>query len=383
VKAHVVASLWAEPRVPHPPARVWRDWVLVALLAGAGALETALRTDVSWRPVGLLVLGALAAALLIRRTHPFGAVALGFGVGMVADTLAALTGGVGPVSMYAMMFALVLPYSLLRWGSGREVAAGCSVLLAALVSSLVRDRSTIGELLIGLVFLSLPAVLGASVRFWASARTRELDQVRLREREQLARELHDTVAHHVSAMVIQAQAGRVTAVADPSAAVSALEIIEAEGSRTLAEMRTMVSALRDRDDAELSPQSGLAEVERLARAGGGPPRVDVRLVGELDDVEPAVASAAYRIAQESVTNATRHARGATLVDVLVVGEPGTVRVRVADDGDPVAASRGPDGYGLVGMRERAALLGGTLAAGPGETRGWVVTATLPQRRAAS
>jgi signal transduction histidine kinase len=285
--------------------------------------------------------------------------------------------------MYATMFALVLPYSLLRWGSGREVVAGCSVLLAALVSSLVRDRSTIGELLIGLVFLSLPAVLGASVRFWASARTRELDQVRLREREQLARELHDTVAHHVSAMVIQAQAGRVTAVADPSAAVSALEIIEAEGSRTLAEMRTMVSALRDRDDAELSPQSGLAEVERLARKGGDPPRVDVRLVGELDHVEPAVASAAYRIAQESVTNATRHARGATLVDVLVVGEPGTVRVRVADDGDPVAASRGPDGYGLVGMRERAALLGGTLAAGPGETRGWVVTATLPQRRAAS
>ncbi len=124
------------------------------------------------------------------------------------------------------------------------------------------DSPTSAEASIGLVLLVFPAVLGASVRFWSTSRLRELDQVRLREREQLARELHDTVAHHVSAMVIRAQAGRVVAGSRPEAAVEALEIIEAEGSRTLAEMRSMVGALRERRRRRARP----AERDRRHRA---------------------------------------------------------------------------------------------------------------------
>ncbi len=110
-----------------------------------------------------------------------------------------------------------------------------------------------------------PAVLGALVRFWTTSRTREIDQVRLREREQLARELHDTVAHHVSAMVDPGAGGPGGCpVATRERRSMRSRVIEDEGSRTLAEMRTMVGALRDGEDAELAPQNGIADIERLA-----------------------------------------------------------------------------------------------------------------------
>jgi signal transduction histidine kinase len=269
---------------------------------------------------------------------------------------------------------------LVRWGSGREVIIGLPIIVAAGVLGIATDFTNIGEAAGGFVFLMFPAVLGALVRFWTRSRTREIDQVRLREREQLARELHDTVAHHVSAMVIRAQAGRVVATSDPEAAVDALRVIEEEGSRTLAEMRTMVGALRDREDASLTPLNGVTDIERLARTIDGEPPVRVGLTGDLDELGPAVGAATYRIAQESVTNALRHARNATRIDVQVVGDQDAVRLTVRDDGDQVHGSSVNAGYGVVGMTERAALLGGTLDAGPGPGRGWVVDAVLPRAR---
>ena len=164
----------------------------------------------------------------------------------------------------------------------------------------------------------------------------------------MARELHDTVAHHISGMVIRAQAGRVVAESRPGAAVEALEIIEAEGSSTLTEMRTMVGALRERDDADLAPQRGAADIERLARSLGDEPLVEVHLSGDLEDLSPSVGAATYRIAQESITNATRHARHATRIVVLVAGERDYIRLTVRDDGDPVSTIRPRDGYGVVG-----------------------------------
>jgi signal transduction histidine kinase len=201
--------------------------------------------------------------------------------------------------------------------------------------------------------------------------------VRMREREQLARELHDTVAHHVSAMVIRAQAGRVVAETRPAAAAEALAVIEAEGSRTLAEMRVLVGALRDpaaEDPADLTPGRGIVDIAALARSD---PRVEVSLTGDLDNLGPAVGAAVFRIAQESVTNAVRHARGAERVTVAVTGEPDAIRCAVTDDGEPVLGPRAV-GYGIVGMTERASLLGGSIQAGPGDRRGWVVEAVIPR-----
>ncbi len=160
----------------------------------------------------------------------------------------------------------------------------------------------------------------------------------------------------------------------------ALEVIEEAASRTLAEMRAMVGALRDGGEPELAPQRGVADVERLARDTAHGPRVDVELSGDLDALRPSVASAIYRLAQESITNALQHARHATRIDVSVAGEADCVRLTVRDDGDAGSDGRGSSGYGLLGMTERATLLGGSLEAGPRPDRGWTVTAVLPRAR---
>ena len=374
----VVRSLRNEPRAAAPPGRVWRDWALVAVLVATAVFEGILRTDVAWRPVALVLAVALVFPLLWRRTHPLAVVVVIFGSVIVLNLVTLFAGPTTSVGLYTMIYVLLVPYALLRWGSGREVMIGLSIIVVAAVLGIASDFNGFGEAVAGFVFLMFPAVLGALVRFWTTSRTREIDQVRLREREQLARELHDTVAHHVSAMVIRAQAGRVVAPSDPAAALDALRVIEEEGSRTLAEMRSMVGALRDREDADLTPQNGIADIERLAGSLDDEPRVQVRLTGDLDALSPAVGAATYRIAQESVTNALRHARNATRIDVQVVGGDHDVRLTVCDDGEPVHASSVAPGYGVVGMTERAALLGGTLAAGPRPDHGWVVDAVLPR-----
>jgi signal transduction histidine kinase len=204
----------------------------------------------------------------------------------------------------------------------------------------------------------------------------------MREREQLARELHDTVAHYVSAIAVRAQAGRTLAATQPAAAVDALEVIEEAASRTLTELRAIVGALRDGDEADLAPQRGVADIARLASAADGP-RVDVELSGDLEGLQPILGAAVYRIAQESITNAVKHARHATRIEVRVSGDRDCVRLTVRDDGDPAPSGTDPAaGYGLAGMSERAALLGGTLEAGPGAGSGWTVTAVLPRSGAA-
>jgi signal transduction histidine kinase len=377
---NAVRSLLAEPRASDPPRRVWRDWVLVAGLLTAVVLEGVLRDDVLWRPVAIAVAVATVCALLWRRTHPLGVVTAVFGALIVVNVVTLISGD-ATFGLNSMICVVLLPYSLVRWGSGREILVGLAFIMVALVLGIASDFTGYGEAAAGSMFLLFPATLGAAFRYRWTARTRELGQVRLRERELLARELHDTVAHHVSAIVIRAQAGRAVAATRPDAAVDALAIIEAEGTRTLAEMRAMVGVLRDDGTAALAPQPGVADLERLARSVGDRPRVEVEVSGDLDDLGPAVGAAIYRIAQESITNAVRHARQATRIDVRLTSYDDSVRLTVRDNGE--ATSRNPGGYGLVGMTERATLLGGTLAAGPDPDRGWSVDVVLPLQRSAS
>ncbi|HUG84105.1 MAG TPA: histidine kinase [Euzebya sp.] len=372
-----IRSLWDEPRPPPPPRRVWRDWALVAVLLPTAGLEGIFREDVVWRPFAVVVCILLVFALLWRRTHPLGVVAVAFGALAVLSIATLITAG-DPVGLYTAALVLLLPYSLARWGSGREVVLGLVIMVASALLSIVVDFTGVPDSVIGMAFLLFPAALGTSVRYRANVRLRDLDQVRLREREQLARELHDTVAHHVSAIAIQAQAGRTLAGSHPERAMNALEAIEESASRTLAEMRKMVGVLRDGDEPERAPQRGVADITRLARSVGDWPRIDVQLSGDLEDLSPSVGAAIYRLAQESITNASRHARHATRITVAVAGEDDCVRLTVRDDGDASPTGRSVPGYGLVGMTERATLLGGTLEAGPGADRGWTVAAVLPK-----
>jgi len=334
-------------------------------------------TDLVWRPVAVVVTVAVLLPLLWRRTHPFAAAMAAFGIFLAFD-VARIFAGIEEGLLWSVAGILVLPYSLFRWGAGREAGIGLGVILVWLVVTHVAEPLDVGDMVAGYGFFLFSAALGASIRFHAKSRTRDIEQAKLRQRNQLARELHDTVGHHVSAIAIQAQAGRTLAASDPERALRTLDTIEEAASRTLAEMRAMVSLLRDGTKADLAPQPGLADLEHLAREVKAPPRVDVQLSGDLDDLNPAVEAALYRIAQESITNAARHARDATSIAIEVMGDDEEVHLMVRDDGRLVPAAQASSGYGLVGMAERATLLGGTLRAGPSSGRGWTVDAVLPK-----
>lgn len=365
-------SVWNAPAAsPAPPTRVWRDWVLVALLPPLAVLEGVLRPDVPGIVPAVIVTIVAVPTLLWRRTRPL----LMLAIPIVA--IEAFRVAIGEdIQLFSSAYVLLLVYSVFRWGSGRAAFAGLVIMLGvSTVPPLLAVPFDLANLIGGLAIVLLTITLGLLFRFRAGFRMRELDRAKSTEREVLARDLHDTVAHHVSAIAIQAQAGLATSDTNPDAAAAALRIIEAEASRTLAEMRSMVRVLRRDDPAQLAPAATLADLRQLAAPAPHVPVVDVVLTGRFEHVAAPVAAAIYRIAQESVTNAKRHARGATRVEVAVDVGADRLRLTVRDDGSATGA--GPVGYGITGMTERAALLGGTCVAGPDPDGGWAVAADLP------
>lgn len=383
-----VRTCLAEPAVADPPARVWRDWAVAGAVVVGAVLETVLRTDakfvglpVGWRVASLVTcLVSIPVAILIRRTRPLAALLLAFGVilgfGAVARLVEGSSGGLNTGAV-----ALVMVYSLYRWGSGRDWLIGGGVLLVALVVGNLVDGSSVGDVIGGGVVLLLPVLIGLNVRSRQLARDRAVTEARANERVTLARELHDTVAHHVSAIAVQAQAGRAVAANSPERAVEILAVIEEAASRALEDMRAMVHTLRAGADAELNPGTGLVDIPRLAQVASGALHVTVDIDAQVGDVTPAVGTALYRLAQESITNAVRHARKATHVRVHIAGDNQQVSITVVDDGEQHVrgtAARTAQGYGLLGMAERVKLLGGTFTAGPLPGRGWQVQAQLPR-----
>ncbi|MBM2615242.1 sensor histidine kinase [Actinoplanes sp. LDG1-06] len=366
----LVRSVWREPRSPGAPVRVRRDWVLLGLVVVLTVLEGVLTGAYPGMVLGLL----LAPAVLWRRTHPLPVVAVAF----VACGAIPFVLGYEPKNN-ALAYLLILPFALFRWGSGRDAVIGGLLILTKITVAAVFGHIGYDDMLLGFVAMIAALALATTFRYRARLLERRLDEAKLLERERLARDLHDTVAHHVSAMAIRAQAGIAVAQRRPEAAVEALRLIETEAKNALAEMRTMVRALRH---ADLAPNPGLTDLRALAGASSSGPPVEVELAGDLDDVPATVGTAIYRLAQESVTNARRHAKEATRIEVRVAADDGYVRLRVSDDGVSAHAS-GSSGFGLVGMSERAGLLGGTCEAGPAPGRGWVVTAALPRTGAAA
>ncbi|XVV00639.1 sensor histidine kinase [Actinosynnema sp. CA-248983] len=366
-------SVWHEPRAPRAPSNAWWDWVVIGVLAALAVVEVAVRDDLRSPAMSLTVTLGLLPTLRWRRSRPLLVVGIAFSV----SALTPVVTGHEP-ELHTIVYMLLLPFALFRWGSGREVVLGSAVVLAAVGSALALGFSSLADTVAGVVVLSTVVTLAVALRFRVRARLRELDQVKLLERERLARDLHDTVAHHVSAMAIRAQAGIATAGAHPEAAVDALRVIEAEASKALAEMRSMVRVLREGEPLDLAPNASLADVEQLAsRWPVFGPTVEVEVVGDVDDLPPSVGSTTYRLAQESVTNARRHARNASRIAVRVVVDDSAVRLRVTDDGEHSTRPAAARGHGLIGMVERAHLLGGSCEAGPDPDRGWTVTAVLP------
>lgn len=369
-------SLWEEPAVVRPVAGMrWHDWVFAAGVLAAAALEAFLQPSLRWGFA--LVALALAVAVLVRRVHPLASVGLGFGALFLADATA-LFFGQAPVSIDTGVVVLVLVYSLLRWAKGRDIVLGAGIVLLEFIVAIFADSSDPTEVLGGAAVLLLAAALGTLLRYRGTLREQLIERAKLTEREYLARELHDTVAHHVSAIVISAQSGQVLArSARGEGALEALEAIEHEAAGALAEMRLIVGALRGgANPSPLAPPRSVADIKDLAVSGEGALEVQVHLDGDLAGLSPGMEAALFRVAQEAVTNARRHARAASLVRVTVSGGTSEVELRVGDDGMRVPAKA--PGYGLTGMAERIALLGGTLDAGPGTTNGWMVSVVLPR-----
>lgn len=197
------------------------------------------------------------------------------------------------------------------------------------------------------------------------------------ERARIARELHDIVAHAISVMVVQAQAGQRVLNGEQASAREALGSIETTGRQALVEMRRLLGVLRVEDrESALGPYPRLADLEVLAdrvRHAGLP--VEVHVEGEPTSLPPGVDLSGYRIVQEALTNALRHAGPAT-AKVVVRYRPAEVEVEITDDGRGSAKDR-EGGHGLVGMRERAALVGGDLESGSENEHGYTVRARLP------
>lgn len=207
------------------------------------------------------------------------------------------------------------------------------------------------------------------------------------ERQRIARELHDVVAHSLSVMVVQAGAARRTVHTKPDLAVEALGAIESTGRSALDEMRRLLGVLRADDAASvgmaLAPQPSLTELSALV-ASDPNLRVELAVDGDPTPLPAAVDLQAYRIVQEALTNVRKHAGGHAQAWVHVRYESAALQLRIDDDGRgaSAAADGDPPGHGIMGMRERAALCGGELRAGPRPGGGWSVQARLPFDRAA-
>jgi len=357
-----------------------RRWevVLVVLGVALGLVEAAFEPNVTWCPVAAAMVVVLVPLVLVRRTRPLTVVLLIFGVQALVDGLVWLTDEGTTLVGVTFVASVTATYAVARWGSGREISVGApAVVLLSLVSDPTDDVPFIAALVSSTLWLLVVAV-GIIVRTRGSRRRERVEAARLSERELLARELHDTVAHHVSAIAIQAQAGRLMAQTDPASAAGVLETIEDAASQTLSEMRRLVSALRDHAEAELRPQASLDDLSALGEVAGPGPAIELDVIGDAERVAPSLAASVFRVAQEAVTNARRHARNASVVRVEIRIVRDEVHVSVVDDGDAVASAAGRgSGYGLIGMQERAELLGGTFEAGPHEPRGWEVRAILP------
>jgi signal transduction histidine kinase len=383
-------------------ARVWplvkRYWFDAAIVAGAvgGALELAVgrdSPDAPDLPVGLSMAfeAGLTLTLLARRRFPFGAPA----AMLVAGTaLSFVDGRLIPYSFTGFLAALAAAFLLGSLAERQQALVGLALTFAALVVIVGNDpeRSAGDFIFIPLVFVTAwLAGYGLTRRLEraqaAEERARRMELEReaearaavAEERARIARELHDVVGHAVSVMTVQASGVRRLLRPDQEREREALEIVERTGREALAEMRRLVGVLRRPEEAPaLAPQPSLQHLERLveqARDAGLP--VEVQVEGEAIDLPAGLDLTAYRVVQEALTNAVKHA-GASRAEVVVRYGDGVVELSVTDDGrgysDGKAAS---GGHGLVGMRERVAVYGGELEAGPTPGGGYALRARLP------
>jgi signal transduction histidine kinase len=376
-------------------ARAYGVDVLIAIAAVESALEVALTYDPQephttlWFAVPAIVLVVLA--LLGRRRFPFAAPA---SVWLLAAAITFADGRLIPSTATATIAGIAAAFLLGNLRDAVQARLGLAIVLsgAAIVAYNDPTHAT-GDLIFTPLLFAIGWVAGFAMRERAeqaeAAELRAAHAEREREaaariavaeeRARIARELHDIVAHAVSVMVLQVGAVRHKLPETLSEDREALENVEQTGRTALAEMRQLLGAMRrDGDDLELAPQPGFDRLDSLAEEVGraGLP-VRVHVDGEPFPLPRAIDLSAYRIVQEGLTNALKHAR-ASHADVTVRYAPGELRIEVADDGRGGATDDGL-GHGLVGVRERVKIYGGEMTAEPAPGGGFILRTRLPVR----
>jgi signal transduction histidine kinase len=345
------------------------------------------RGDLEHGGPGSALLGAaIALPLLWRRRYPF----------VIFCVVALLAIGIANVLPYpCIAAALIAAYSVAayepRWWLSLAAVAAVAIIVAIVFPGPLPQTPAA---LAPFVLLIVPWLAGNGIRLrqerveTVESRARTLERERddaeraLRdERTRIARELHDVVAHSVVVMVVQAGAARQLVRSKPDRATEALLAVEESGREALGELRHVLGLLTNDGETPLIPQLGLASlpalVERIKNAGLP---VTLRIDGAPRHLPPGIDIASYRIIQEALTNALKHSGGAP-TEVVVTYDENEIRLAIVDDGaaataDPAGPANG-SGQGLVSMRERAALYGGSLDAGPRPGGGYAVKARLP------
>ena len=341
--------------------------VVLAVLALATTLPPALLT-----PAGAAVAVAAACAISIAFFHTI--TVAGVAAALIALHRLGRTVAPRPSTTLAAT-AMAAPFALLALAGPRPVTSEAAVLTVVLAAC-------------------APAAVWAGIA--GRAQAEEQAQMAAREsiagtlvehsargeRARIARELHDIVAHHISMVAVQAETARLTTPGLPDAGARQLSAIGDTARTALSEMRRLLGVLREDaadEPADRRPQPDLTLLNQLLDEARETSATGARLIvsGTPIRLDPTVELAGYRITQEALTNARRHAPGAA-VDVELRYTPAELLLRIRDNGPGSAASTSPGGHGLTGMRERAAAVGGRLRTGPAAGGGFLVEASLPR-----
>ena len=368
--------------------------VLLALTAiplATDSLQAGQRPSDIW---AYLLAAALCVPFVFHRRFPVAAITVACG--------ALVLYAVGRYNTYPGLpiFVLVAGISLHSTRRRALLAAGLAAVALSVAVGLQPERvATASTWVASLLAVAVAWLWGENLRNrrarWAAMeeRARRLEAEReerdrqavTAERLRIARELHDVVAHSMSVIAVQSGVANHVIDSRPAQARQALATIEATSRGALVELRRLLGVLRQGDDpvASLEPNPGMAELGRLAdqiRSAGV--EVELKVEGEPGDLPPGVDLSAFRIAQEGLTNVLKHGGG--VARVLVRYSPGAVAVEIADDGRAGAGEAPAEGtgHGLIGMRERVAVFGGELTAGPVPGGGYRMAARLPYTAAA-
>lgn len=347
---------------------------------GAGATH---RQGPPW--VEALGYGLGALLLLGRRIEPVGVLA-----GMVAIYVVEFAAVGSPEGFGVSVPPMVAAYSVARWERRRPAWWGLVLLLLLGLAWIAFDP--VQSTLVGRVRQAVwwsPWVIAWLVGALVRSRVLNAEQRRLRrkdlaaqavteERNRIARELHDVIGHSVSLMTVQASAVRRRLRDDQASEREALEVVETTGRQALSEMRRMVGVLRHSGEgADREPAPGLAQLPRLVeqfRSAGLP--VDLSVSGRVHPLAPGLDLTAYRLVQEALTNALRHAVSPTCAEVTIGYSAERLELAIRDDGRQVTAGA-EAGHGLLGLRERVSVYGGDLVARPRSDGGFELIASLP------